>query len=77
MSDFLAKLALSKETVELNVPLGKSECNSRCKEKPEHQWLEGWTMEKRGRHFFALQPTVKSKIWKTKAGRRDNVILTR
>ena len=66
ISDFLAKLALSKETVELNVPLGKSECNSRCKEKLEHQWQEEWTMEKSGRH-----------IWKTKAGWRDNVILTR
>ena len=72
ISDFL-----SKETVELKVPLGKSECNSRYKEKLEHQWQEEWTVEKRGRHFFALHPFLKSNIWKTKAGRRDNVILTR
>ena len=42
ISDSLAKVALSKETVELTVPSGKSECNSRCKEKLEHQWQEEW-----------------------------------
>ncbi|KAM3606960.1 uncharacterized protein V6R79_000107 [Siganus canaliculatus] len=76
-ADKLAKEALMREAIDLAIPLGKSECYSACKDKLEHQWQMEWAEERKGRHFFSLQPSTKTKRWKIKSGRRDDIVLTR
>ena len=76
-ADILAKESLRKENIDLNLPLGKCECYSICKERLETQWGIEWAQGQKGRHFFSLQTTIKSKRWNLKSGRRDDVVLTR
>lgn len=77
ISDKLAKGSLSKETVELKVPLGKSEYFSLCKGKVERQWQKQWEEEQKGRHYFSLQPSVRRQRLVTRLCRKDDVVLTR
>lgn len=77
MADALAKESLLRENIDLNIPLGKCECYSICKDKLEYQWQIEWAEEPKGRHFFSLQTSIKSKRWKLNSGRRDDIVLTR
>ena len=73
----LARESLSKENIDLNVMMGKSECVSICNEKLELQWQNEWNQEQRGRHYFSLQSSVKCKNWRSMFGRKDEVVFTR
>ena len=76
-ADALAKASLLRENIDLNIPLGKCECYSVCKDKLEYQWQIEWAENPKGRHFFPLQTSIKTKRWRLNSGRRDDIVLTR
>ncbi|CAJ1057143.1 RNA-directed DNA polymerase from mobile element jockey [Xyrichtys novacula] len=58
-ADVMAKEALGKESVELNVRLSKAEVKSMIWEKLIQMWQKKWEGEKRGRHLYKIQESVK------------------
>jgi ribonuclease HI len=74
--DKLAKTALKKEGVEIDIPLCKSEIKSIVKAAIIRLWQEDWNKESKGRHLFNIQSKV-GKERRTYGNRKEDTVITR
>lgn len=75
-ADKLAKEALKKGQVEMQICTSKSELKSIIKEKMVQMWQKRWDTESKGRHLYQVQRSVKG----PRVGgrnRREEVVLIR
>ena len=75
-ADKMAKLALERE-VDLEIKLGQLELRSRIRERMTKVWQDIWKGEKRGRHYYSIQSSVKGVEFEVGMGRKNEVIMTR
>ena len=76
MADKMAKKAIQKTVVEMNVNISKSEVKSVIWEKVNLMWQEKWSNEVKGRHLFNIQESTR--INRVGSGkRREEIVLTR
>ncbi len=57
--DKVAKKALKKEKVEMQIRISKAEVKCIIWEKVNHEWQEMWDNEGKGRHLYQIQKSVK------------------
>ncbi len=55
MADRLAKRALTKDNVEVQVNVSKAEVKCIIWEKINKRWQERWEREEKGRHLYQIQ----------------------
>ncbi len=74
--DKVAKKALKKEKVEMQIRISKAEVKCIIWEKVNHEWQEMWDNEGKGRHLYQIQKSVK--VNKVGSGnRKEEIVLTR
>lgn len=76
MADKLAKRALLKDTVELQISLSKTEVKSIVWEKINKMWQVRWDREERGRQLYRIQNSVKGNRL-AGGNRREEIVITR
>lgn len=76
MADKLAKRALLKDTVELQISLSKTEVKSIVWEKINQMWQVRWDREERGRQLYRIQNSVKGNRL-AGGNRREEIVITR
>lgn len=59
MADSIAKQALNIDYVSVNTTMGYSEFCSVVARKINSKWQREWETEKRGRHFYSIQQSIK------------------
>ena len=75
-ADKMAKKAIKKLAVEMNVKISKSEVKSMIWERVNVLWQEKWNNEVKGRHLYCIQNSIGTK--KVMSGdRRKEIVLTR
>ena len=60
-ADEMAKEALEKEIVEMNVSISKAEVKSVIWERVNKMWQDKWDREQKGRYLYNIQKSVKVK----------------
>ncbi len=74
--DELAKRALKKGNIEMQIKISKAEVKSIIWEKTNQIWQERWDREEKGRHLYQIQKSVK--IIRLGGGhRREETVMTR
>ncbi len=74
--DELAKRALKKGNIEMQIKISKAEVKSFIWEKTNQIWQERWDREEKGRHLYQIQKSVK--ITRLGGGhRREETVMTR
>ena len=58
-ADELAKNALKKGSIVMQVDISKSEAKCTIWEKVNHMWQERWDREEKGRHLHNIQKSVR------------------
>ena len=72
-ADELAKRALRKDRVDMNVRISKAEAKGIVWEMANLKWQERWDREEKGRHFYQAQHNVKER--RVGRGRRREEII--
>ena len=75
-ADKMAKKALEKEKVEMNISLSKAEVKSLIWGKVNKMWQDKWDSEEKGRYLYNIQKSVNVKI-RYSGQRKDEQILIR
>ncbi len=75
--DKLAKQALQRETIEIQVPLSKSEINVLIWNKVSKEWQVKWNNGEKGRFLFSLINKVNQNIKCIGKSRKEDVIFNR
>ena len=75
-ADRAAKKALGRE-IDVEMALGAYECRSVIKKRITAGWQEQWERGKKGRHYFAIQSSVKAGECFLGSDRRQTVTMTR
>uniref|UniRef100_A0A8C2KZI6 Uncharacterized protein n=1 Tax=Cyprinus carpio TaxID=7962 RepID=A0A8C2KZI6_CYPCA len=75
-ADEMARSAVNKSEVELEVMFGRVECKSIIQERTMKLWQKEWNEGYKGRHYYSVQPTVGRNL-NTTLERKESVILTR
>lgn len=75
--DKLAKQALQKETIELQVPLSKSEIKVLIWSKLVKEWQDKWNNETKGRFLYNLRNKVNQNVKCIGKSRKEEVIFNR
>ena len=60
-ADELAKRALTKEKVDMNIKFSRAEAKGVVWERVNQRWQARWDGEERGRHFYQVQKCVKGR----------------
>nr|XP_055031454.1 uncharacterized protein LOC129420520 [Misgurnus anguillicaudatus]XP_055031455.1 uncharacterized protein LOC129420520 [Misgurnus anguillicaudatus]XP_055031456.1 uncharacterized protein LOC129420520 [Misgurnus anguillicaudatus] len=76
-ADKLAKMALLKENIEMQISLSKSEVKSIVWEKINQMWQVRWDREERGRQLYQIQNSVKGNRLVGGNRRREEIVITR
>ncbi len=75
-TNLVAKKALKKEKVEMQIRISKAEVKCIIWEKVNHEWQEMWDNEGKGRHLYQIQKSVK--VNNVGSGnRKEEIVLTR
>ena len=75
-ADKMAKKALEKLEVEMNVSFSKAEVKSMIWDKVKIMWQEKWDNEVKGRHLYNIQESIRVKRIGS-GNRKEEVVLTR
>lgn len=72
-----AKEVVSKDDVEMNIKLSKSEEKSRVWREINKQWRRCWENKSKGRHLHKVQSEVGEVRWRNGGNREEEVIMSR
>jgi ribonuclease HI len=76
-ADKLAKLSLSNQQIDINIPLEIKEAYAEVDKQSLQAWQEKWNNETTGRHYHAIEPIVSNKIKYTCTQRAKETYITR
>ena len=75
-ADVAAKKALERD-IDVRVSIGNSECRSIIKRRITDVWQREWENEKKGRHYFSIQSSVRKEQAYLGSERKHTVVMTR